>query len=69
MYLSELRRGIDAPKRKVLWMKTLFHVKGVPFFSVGGQVNNSTPYSAEKVETVFSHVKDFGLNTVAAPVY
>ena len=50
-------------------MKTLFHVKGVPFFSVGGQVNNSTPYSAEKVETVFSHVKDFGLNTVAAPVY
>lgn len=46
-------------------MKTLFHVKGVPFFSVGGQVNNSTSYSAEKVETVFSHVKDFGLNTVA----
>ena len=43
--------------------------KGCPFFSVGGQVNNSTPYSAEKVETVFSHVKDFGLNTVAAPVY
>lgn len=50
-------------------MRSLFHVNGSPFFSVGGQVNNSTAYSAEKIEAVFQKVRELGLNTVAAPVF
>lgn len=50
-------------------VNSLFHVNGKPFFSIGGQVNNSSAYNAALMERAIQAVKKIGMNTVAAPVY
>ncbi len=50
-------------------MNSLFKVNGKDFFSIGGQVNNSTSYSPEKVDYACKLCKDLKLNTVAMPVF
>ncbi len=50
-------------------MKSLFKVNGKPFFSIGGQVNNSSSSNAEVMKVAFATSKGLGLNTIAAPVH
>lgn len=50
-------------------LKSLFHVGGKPFFSIGGQVNNSSAYDRESYCRALNAVKEMGMNTVAAPIY
>ena len=50
-------------------MNSLFQVNGKPFFSIGGQTNNSTSYSRDKVRHAMATANRVGLNTIAAPVY
>ena len=50
-------------------MNSLFRVNGKPFFSIGGQTNNSTSYSRDKVRHAMATANRVGLNTIAAPVY
>ncbi len=50
-------------------MNSLFRVNGKPFFSIGGQTNNSTSYSRDKVRHAMATANRIGLNTIAAPVY
>lgn len=50
-------------------MKALFEVDGKPFFSIGGQVHNSSAYSAEELEKGLTGAKVLGVNTIAVPLY
>ena len=50
-------------------MKSLFKVNGKPFFSIGGQVNNSSSSNPEIMKMAFMTAKGLGLNTIAAPVH
>ncbi len=50
-------------------MKSLFKVNGKPFFSIGGQVNNSSSSNAEVMKVAFKTTKGLGLNTIATPVH
>ena len=50
-------------------MNSLFHVGGKPFFSIGGQLNNSTSSDYKLTEKAFETCAKMGLNTVAAPVH
>ena len=50
-------------------MDSLFHVGGKPFFSIGGQLNNSTSSDPALTEKAFKTCVGLGLNTVAAPVH
>ena len=50
-------------------MDSLFHVDGKPFFSIGGQLNNSTSSDPALTEKAFKTCVGLGLNTVAAPVH
>ncbi|MCD7998328.1 MAG: DUF5597 domain-containing protein [Clostridiales bacterium] len=50
-------------------MKSLFQVNGAPFFSIGGQTNNSSAYHAETIRQAFKGIEAMGMNTIAAPVY
>ena len=50
-------------------MKSLFQVNGAPFFSIGGQTNNSSTYHAEAMRQAFKGIEAMGMNTIAAPVY
>lgn len=47
----------------------LFQIDGKPFFSIGGQVNNSTAYSSEHMKRAFAAAQNMCMNTIAAPVY
>ena len=50
-------------------VNSLFTVNGKPFFSIGGQTNNSTGYKAEHMERALTAAKNAGMNTIAAPAY
>ena len=50
-------------------MDSLFHVGGKPFFSIGGQLNNSTSSDPALTEKAFKTCVGLGLNAVAAPVH
>ncbi len=50
-------------------MQSLFTVKGKPFFSIGGQVNNSSTHSKETLQKAMDALELFGMNTIAAPLY
>lgn len=50
-------------------LKGLFTVDGKPFFSIGGQVNNSSAYDAEGFNYALDAAEEMGMNTVAAPIY
>ena len=39
------------------------------FFSIGGQVNNSSSQSEETLERAITAIKKFEMNTLAAPLY
>ena len=50
-------------------MNYLFYNRDkTPFFSVGGQVHNSSTYSEETMQMAWKAARALGLNTVAAPV-
>ena len=46
---------------------TCFTVQGKPFFSIGGQLHNSTGYALD-MEAAFAALKAVGANTAAVPV-
>lgn len=50
-------------------MKSLFQVDGKPFFSIGGQVNNSSSANPQIMAAAFETCQKLGLNTIAAPVH
>ncbi len=50
-------------------MNSLFKVNGKDFFSIGGQVNNSTSYKPERVEEACKFCSEIKMNTIAMPVY
>lgn len=50
-------------------MKSLFKSNGKDFFSVGGQVNNSSSANPPIMQLAFQTVNKLGLNTIAAPVH
>lgn len=50
-------------------MNSLFKVNGKPFFSIGGQVNNSSSSNPYVMGVAFDTAKKIGLNTIAAPVH
>ena len=50
-------------------MKSLFQVNGKPFFSLGGQVSNSSAYTREDLQPAIKAIEQLGMNTIAAPVY
>ncbi len=50
-------------------MNSLFKVNGKDFFSIGGQVNNSTSYSLEKIDYACKIAKEMKYNTIAIPAY
>ncbi|MBU9746792.1 DUF5597 domain-containing protein [Lachnospiraceae bacterium ASD3451] len=51
-------------------MNNLFYSRdGTPFFSLGGQVHNSSSYSEETMRRAWKAAEALGLNTVAAPVF
>lgn len=50
-------------------MKSLFTVNGKPFFSIGGQVNNSSSSNPAVMANAIAACQKLGLNTIAAPVH
>lgn len=50
-------------------MKALFKVNGKDFFTIGGQVNNSSPANPAIMAKAFDTCEKLGLNTIAAPVH
>ncbi len=50
-------------------LNSLFTVNQKPYFSIGGQVNNSSAYDIESYCRALNAAKEMGLNTIAAPVY
>lgn len=50
-------------------LQGLFTVDGNPYFSIGGQANNSSTYHLEDYVRVLDAALDMGMNTVAAPIY
>lgn len=50
-------------------MESLFRVNGKPFFSIGGQVSNSSAYDVESLQRALRGVEALGMNTAAVPVY
>lgn len=50
-------------------MKSMFQVNGKPFFSLGGQVSNSSAYTREDLQPAIKAIEQLGMNTIAAPVY
>ncbi len=50
-------------------LNSLFQVNGKPYFSIGGQVNNSSAYDTEDYRYALDAAAEMGLNTIAAPVY
>lgn len=50
-------------------MKSLFYVNGKPFFSIGGQVNNSSTHSRKTLEKALRAIELFEMNTIAVPIY
>lgn len=49
--------------------ESLFHVKGKPYFSIGGQANNSSGYDRKRMQRVIAAAKAARMNTIAVPVY
>lgn len=49
--------------------KSLFQVNGKPYFSIGGQSNNSSGYDRKQMERVIASAKAAHMNTIAVPVY
>jgi hypothetical protein len=49
--------------------KSLFTVNNKPFFSIGGQLNNSSCFNIKNIKQGFEVAKELGLNTVALPIY
>lgn len=50
-------------------LKGLFTVDGKPYFSIGGQLNNSSTYHREDCVRAYDAALEMGMNTVAAPIY
>ncbi len=50
-------------------MKGLFQKNGTDFFTIGGQVHNSSSCTPESMKKAWDAAKKAGLNTIAAPVY
>src|SRR5574344_176254 len=50
-------------------MKSLFVVDGKPFFSIGGQVNNSSSSNPMVMANAIGACKKLGMNTISAPVH
>lgn len=50
-------------------LSSLFTVDQKPYFSIGGQVNNSSAYDTESYRYALDAVEEMGMNTVAAPIY
>lgn len=50
-------------------MKSLFQVNGRPYFSIGGQANNSSAYDEQSILQVMDGALAMGMNTIAVPVY
>ncbi len=47
----------------------MFQKERLDFFSIGGQVNNSSSVNRESIDRGFEAIKRFGLNTAAFPIY
>lgn len=50
-------------------LNSLFQVNGKPFFSIGGQTNNSSTYNSDSIQQAIKGIKAMGMNTIAAPLY
>lgn len=50
-------------------MQGLFQVNGKPYFSIGGQTNNSSTYDRASMQQALRGIEAMGMNTIAAPVY
>lgn len=50
-------------------MKGLFEKNGIDFFTIGGQVHNSSTCTAASMKKAWDAAKKAGLNTIAVPVY
>lgn len=50
-------------------MKSIFYEKGKAYFTIGGQVHNSSSYSEHTMERAWLAAEKLGVNTIAAPVY
>lgn len=50
-------------------MKSLIKVNGKPFFSIGGQVNNSSTHSRATLEKALNAIDLFEMNTISTPIY
>lgn len=50
-------------------IRRIFTADGRPFFPLGGQVHNSSAYTAEELETAWRALEALGANTAEIPVY
>ncbi len=50
-------------------MKGLFQKNGTGFFTIGGQIHNSSSCTPASMKKAWDAAKKAGLNTIAAPVY
>ncbi len=50
-------------------LNSIFKVNGKPFFSIGGQTNNSSTYDKDSIRQALKGIKVMGMNTIAAPLY
>ena len=47
----------------------MFQKEGLNFFTIGGQVNNSSSRDRESIDRAFSIIKRYEMNTAAFPIY
>ena len=47
----------------------MFQKEGLNFFTIGGQVNNSSSRDKESIDRAFSIIKRYEMNTAAFPIY
>lgn len=50
-------------------MKSLFYSNGKPYFTIGGQVHNSSSCTEDNLKNGWKAAEQLGLNTIAIPVY
>ena len=58
----------ELPALKRVGDKWLLHIDGKPFIILGGQVMNSSSFDLERMESVWSRMEAFHLNTLITPV-
>ena len=50
-------------------MESLFYSNGKPYFTIGGQVHNSSSCTEDNLKNGWKAAEKLGLNTIAIPVY